>query len=74
MLEVWQQLIPGINPQYWEDKKAFIASIRKGFSAKLHHLSKMHRINVASVCETIYGHHDIKLSYINTSEHRGVQK
>ena len=71
MLEVWQQLIPGISLQCWEDNEACIAIVKKGFSAKLRHLSKTHRINVASVCETVNGHEDIKLSYINTSEQRG---
>ena len=71
MLEVWQQLIPGIGLQCWEDSEACIAIVKKGFSAKLRHLSKTHWINVASVCETVNGHHDIKLSYINTSEQRG---
>ena len=50
MLEVWQQLIPGISLQCWEDHEACIAIVKKGFSAKLRHLSKTHRINVASVC------------------------
>ena len=70
MLEVWQQLLLGISLQRWEDKEACIAIV-KGFSARLRHLSKTHRINVASVCETVNGHQDIKLSYINTSEQRG---
>ena len=71
MLEVWQQLIPGISLQCWEDNEACIAIVKKGFSAKLRHLSKTQRINVASVCETVNGHQDIKLSYINTSKQRG---
>ena len=71
MLEVWQQLISAIILQRWEDNEACIAIAKKGFSAKLRHLSKTHRINVASVCETVNGHQDMKLSYINTSEQRG---
>ena len=71
MLEVWQQHIPGIGLQCWEDNEACIAIVKKGFSAKLRHLSKPHRINVASMCETVNGHQDIKLSYINTSEQQG---
>ena len=42
MLEVWQQLIPGISLQYWEDNEVCIAIGKKGFSAKLRHLSKTH--------------------------------
>ena len=72
MLAVWQQLIPGIGLQCWEDNEACIAIVQKGFSAKLRHPSKVHRISVAGVCETVSGHQDIKLSYINTSEQRGV--
>ena len=71
MLEVWQQLIPGINLQCWEENEACIAIVKKGFSAKLRHLSNTHRINVASVCETVNGHQGVKLSYVNTSEQRG---
>ena len=66
-----RQLIPGISLQCWEDTEACIAIVKKGVSAKLRHLSKTHRINVAGVCETVNGHQDIKPSYINTFEQRG---
>ena len=65
-----QKFIPGISLQCWEDNEACIAIATKGFSAKLRYFSKTHWINVASVCETVNGHQDIKLSYINISEQR----
>ena len=51
MLEVCQQLFPGIGMQCWEDNEACIAIVKKSFSAKLHHLSKTHRIHVIEVAE-----------------------
>ena len=37
----------------YEDNQAFLAIIARGFSPKLRHLSKFHKINVASTCEAI---------------------
>ena len=71
MLEVWQTLIPDIKLVCFEDNEACIAIVRKGFSAKLKHLMKTHRINVASTCEIVNGNDDIMLTYVNTAEQRG---
>ena len=52
MFEICQQLItPEIVLNYYEDNQAVLAIIARGFSPKLRHLSKFHKINVASTCE-----------------------
>ena len=72
MLEVWQVLIPDIKLVCFEHNEACIAIVRKGFSAKLKHLMKTRRTNVASACEVVNDNDDILLSYnINTAEQRG---
>ena len=54
MLEICQELIaPEIVLNCYEDNQAFLAIIARGFSPKLRHLSKFHKINVASTCEAI---------------------
>ena len=53
MLEVWQSLIPGMPLHIYEDDQACIAIVKKGYSAKLRRLTKIHRVNVASTCEVV---------------------
>ena len=52
MLEVWESLIPRILCRIplhiYEDNQACITMVKKGYSAKLRHLAKTHRVNVAS--------------------------
>ena len=71
MLEVWQTLILDIESVCFEDNEACIAIARKVFSAKLKHLMKTHRMNVASTCEVVNDNDDILLNYVNTAEQRG---
>ena len=63
MLEVWEAMIPGIHLRIHEDNQACIAIVRKGFSAKLRHLAKTHRVNVASICEAINLSDNIEITY-----------
>ena len=63
MLEVWEAMIPGIHLRIHEDNQACIAIVRKGFSAKLRHLAKTHRVNVASTCEAINLSDNIEIAY-----------
>ena len=53
MLDVWESLIPS--------NQACIALVKKGFSAKLRHLAKAHRENVASTCELVNMNENILL-------------
>ena len=48
-----------------------IAIVAKEYSAKLRHLAKTHRVNVASTCEVVDGSEDIDISHIDTSLQRG---
>ena len=71
MLEVWEALIPEIHLHIQEDNQACIAIIRKGFSAKLRHLAKTRRVNVASTCELVNTSDNIDLAYVETGSQRG---
>ena len=71
LLEVWQTIIPGIKLLCREDNEACIAIVRKGYSAKLRHLSKTHRINVSSTCEAVNDNDDVELGYVNTNDQKG---
>ena len=68
--ELWQTLIPDILLEIYEDNSAVLAIISKGFSPKLRHLSKTHRINVASTCDVINDSHDVAASYIDTNSQK----
>ncbi|CAL1154498.1 unnamed protein product [Cladocopium goreaui] len=55
LLEICQHLItPEIVLNCYEDNQAVLAIIARGF-LKLRHLSKFHKINVASTCEAFSG-------------------
>ena len=71
MLDVWEKLLPDAMLKIHEDNQACIAIVRKGYSSKLRHLAKTHRINVASTCEAVNGHANITLEYCETSAQRG---
>ena len=53
----------------FEDNQAVLAIIAKGYSPKLKHLAKFHRINVASTCEA-FSAEDILIQYIQTSHQK----
>ena len=70
-LHVWQTLIPSTRLAIFEDNSAVTAIIAKGYSAKLRHLAKTRRVNVASTCEVVNGSEDIDISHTDTSMQRG---
>ena len=70
-LEVWQALIPGMTLKVFEDNTAVVSIIQKGYSNKLRHLSKTHRINVASTAETVNNADDITVQHIETTQQKG---
>ena len=51
------------------DNEAVLAILTKGYSAKLRHLSKFHRVNVASTCQA-FEEPDIDAEYIDTKKQR----
>ena len=71
MLEVWQSLIPGMPLHIYEDNQACIAIVKKGYSAKLRHLAKTHRVNVASTCEIVNANENVVLQYCRFDDQRG---
>ena len=44
LLGVWESLLPCIRLQIYEDNPACIAIVKKGYSSKLRHLAKTHRV------------------------------
>ena len=71
LLEICQQLITLeiVLTVYYEDNQSVLAIIARGFSPKLRHLSKFHKINVASTCEA-FNEPDINAEYIETLKQR----
>ena len=70
LLEICQQLItPEIVLNCYGDNQAVLAIIARGFSPKSRHLSKFHKINVASTCEA-FNEPDVNAEYIETPKRR----
>ena len=53
-----------------EDNSAVIAIIAKGFSQKLRHLAKTHRVNVASTCEVVNENEDVVIQHVPSEDQR----
>ncbi len=53
----------------YEDNQAALAILTKGYSSKLRHPSKFHRVNVASTCQA-FEEPDIDAEYIDTKKQR----
>ena len=70
-LEIACKLLFGreILVKCWEDNQAVLAII-KGYSSKLRHLQKTHKINIASLSEA-FENPNYKLDYIVTTEQKG---
>ena len=69
-LHVWQALIPTIAFKIFEDNSAVISIISKGYSRKLRHLSKTHRVHVASTAETVNNAQDISVQHVETTQQK----
>ena len=54
----------------YEDNQAVLAIIKKGYSSKLRHLPKTHKINVASVSE-LFRDSQFQIEYIATDHQKG---
>ena len=50
-----------------EDNQATILVVKKGYSKKLRHLSRTHRVNLSSLKEQVSSPH-VKLDYVVTKE------
>ena len=56
-----------VNLKIHEDNQATILVVRKGFSPKLRHISRTHKVNLSSLSEVI-AEGNIELDYIDTNE------
>lgn len=49
-----QQLVQGpVNLCMWQDNNAVLQVLKAGYSAKLRHCNRVHRVNVASLSESL---------------------
>ena len=53
--------------EVFEDNEATIKIVRKGYSAKLRHVSRTHRVNLAGLSEEL-NKESVNLQYVNTTE------
>eukprot|EP00435_Cladocopium_sp_Y103_P034912 s909_g9.t1 len=70
LLEIWQVIHPPMIIRILEDISAVIAIIAKGFSQKLRHLAKTHRVNVASTCEVVNDSDDVQVQHVPSEDQR----
>jgi hypothetical protein len=63
------QVLASFVVKCYEDNQAVLAIIAQGYSPKLKHFAKFHRINVASTCEA-FSAEDILIQYIQTSHQK----
>lgn len=69
-LELWQVIRPPMTLRISEDSIAVASIICKGFSRKLRHLAKTHRVNVASTCEVVNQNEDMLIQHVGTNDQR----
>ena len=66
-LDLWAILGPRMQPpRFHEDNQATIACVEKGYSPKLRHILRTHKVNLASLKE-IFERDEAVLKYINTN-------
>ena len=56
-----------VQLQVHEDNQATILVVRKGFSPKLRHISRTHKVNLGSLSE-VMAEPNIDLRYVDTNE------
>ena len=67
-LQLWDKLLGrAVNLVIQEDNQATILVVRKGFSPKLRHISRTHKINLSSLKECI-DDPSVEIKYIDTNE------
>ena len=68
--ELWQVIRPLMTLRISEDSISVASIICKGFSRKLRHLAKTHRVNVASTCEVVNQNDDMLIQHVGTNDQR----
>jgi hypothetical protein len=67
-LDLWQKIIgPSINLEVFEDNQATIKVVEKGYSPKLRHIQRTHKVNLGSIKEVFDGE-GCEISYITTDK------
>jgi hypothetical protein len=67
-LTLWEKLLGRkVLLECHEDNQATILVVKKGFSPKLRHISRTHKVNLGSLTEVFEDKH-IQLSYIKTDD------
>ena len=67
-LALWEVLLKRtVNLKIHEDNQATILVVRKGFSPKLRHISRTHKVNLGSLSEVI-AENNVDLEYVDTNE------
>ena len=67
-LGLWEVLLKRtVELQVHEDNQATILVVRKGFSPKLRHISRTHKVNLGSLSE-VMAEPNIDLRYVDTNE------
>lgn len=70
LLELWEVIRPPMILRSLEGNSAVIAIISKGFSQKLRHFVKTHRVNVASTCEVVNSSDDVLIQHVPSEDQR----
>ena len=67
-LVLWEHLLDrGVHLEIMEDNQATIRVVLKGYSAKLRHISRTHKIDISSIHEVVE-HDDVEIKYCVTDE------
>ena len=68
MLNLWDLLVGGsCELEVLEDNEATIKVVRNGFSSKLRHVSRTHKVNIAGLKEVLTAPH-VDFKYVGTKE------
>jgi hypothetical protein len=68
MLNLWDLLVGGsCELEVLEDNEATIKIVRNGFSSKLRHVSRTHKVNIAGLKEVLTAPH-VDFKYVGTKE------
>ncbi|CAE7560940.1 RE1 [Symbiodinium natans] len=67
-LQLWQTLLgqDGIRLVIHEDNQATIIVAKKGYSPKLRHIQRTHKVNLGSIAEQL-DQEDVELTYVDTN-------
>ena len=67
-LILWECLLDrGVHLEIMEDNQATIRVVLKGYSAKLRHISRTHKVDISSIHEVVE-HDDVEIKYCVTDE------